>query len=160
MKKNRGVYPIISLMFLLAVAISENSYALDARARHENHASAENSVACPSQDFPKFLKAFSESKKIQIAFTKYPLRKQQLDLNADPEPKPFIRNLERHQIEFPVFPGEAKRKKESLNLRIDKLTSGKAELTIRASDSDSYQVSYFFSKNSCWKLERIEDWSL
>ncbi|MFY0581023.1 hypothetical protein ACN28S_48330 [Cystobacter fuscus] len=55
------------------------------------------SSECPSQDFSEFIEAFAESTEIQRAFTSYPLEKQQLDLDAKPEPRPFTRSLERHR---------------------------------------------------------------
>lgn len=96
---------------------------------------------------------------MQAAFTKYPLQQQRLDTNAEPEPKPVIRKLRRDQVSFPVFPNEAERKKRSLVLRIDEKKYNHVKLTLVKDDTD-YQVNYFFSRNSCWRLERIEDWSL
>ncbi|NMO15242.1 hypothetical protein HPC49_01800 [Pyxidicoccus fallax] len=114
---------------------------------------------CPSQDFSEFIEAFAESTEIQRAFTSYPLEIQQLDLKAEPEPRPFTRSLERHQVEFPVLPGQSERKAKSLELRVNPLASGHAELVLWKRDTD-YQVSYFFRKNACWELERIEDGAL
>lgn len=148
-----------SFVFLLAISASGHSHALDSDAKPVGKAIINCPAVCPSQEFSKFLKAFSEHKDTQMAFTKYPLKRQQLDLNAEPEPKPVIKSLGRHQIEFPLIPDELERKAKSLTLRIDKVTSKKAKLTLLKIDTD-YQVSYFFSKSGCWKLERIEDWSL
>ena len=148
-----------SFVFLLAISISGHSSALDSDAHPVEKGTINCPVVCPSQEFTKFLKAFSERKDIQRAFTKYPLKRQQLDLDAEPEPKPIIKSLELHQIEFPLIPDELERKAKSLALRIDKITSKKAKLTLSRIDTD-YQVLYFFSKSQCWKLERVEDWSL
>ena len=143
----------------MAIATSGHSYALDSAVQSIDKVKPDCPVACPSREFTKFLKAFTEHKDIQMAFTKFPLKRQQLDLNVDPEPKPVIKILGRHQIEFPLIPGELERKAKSLTLRIDKVTSKRAKLTLLKIDTD-YQVSYFFSKSGSWKLERIEDWSL
>ena len=97
--------------------------------------------------------------KIQIAFTKYPLQQQKLDLNAEPEPKPVMRKLLRDQVLFPVMPNALERRKKSLVLKIDEERLNHVNLTIFKEDTD-YKVSYFFKKYSCWHLERIEDWSL
>jgi hypothetical protein len=96
---------------------------------------------------------------MQMAFTRYPLQQLRLDLNAEPEPKPVVRKLRRDQVSFPVIPNKAERKKKSLVLRIDENKSTHVKLTLVKPDTD-YQVEYFFSLNSCWQLERIEDWSL
>ena len=143
----------------LTVAISGQSIALDAPPVRGSQKTVKNHTTCPSQDFSEFLKMFSESVVIQKAFTKYPLVKQQLDLAADPKPKPIIRNLRPNQVSFPVMPGESERRLRSLTLHIEKIEPTKAKLSIAKVDTD-YQVSYFFIKNSCWNLGRIEDWSL
>ena len=147
------------LITALTVAVSGQSFALDAPEQHVSQETVKNRPACPSQDFPEFLKVFSENVDIQKAFTKYPLKKQQLDLDADPEPEPVLRNLQRGQISFPVIPGESERKLKSLTLRIEKVEPKKAKLSLVKADTD-WHVLYFFSKNACWNLERIEDWSL
>ena len=147
------------LIIALTIAVSGQSFALDAAERHVSQEKVKNYPACPSQDFSEFLKVFSENIVIQRAFTKYPLKKWQLDLDSDPEPKPVLRNLRSSQISFPVIPGESERNLKSLTFRIEKIESKKAKLLLMKADTD-YQISYFFSKNSCWNLDRIEDWSL
>ncbi|MCW8176821.1 hypothetical protein D8B25_16030 [Verminephrobacter aporrectodeae subsp. tuberculatae] len=114
-------------------------------------------LKCPSRDFSKFIQAFSENKDVQIKFTKYPLKEQVLDLNAEPEPKPVMRTLRRDQISFPVMPGEADRKKWNLIFRIDEIKSNRAKVNVMSDDSDSFVVDYFFVLDSCWYLKRMED---
>ena len=91
-----------------------------------------------------------------MAFTKYPLQQQRLDANAEPEPKSVVQKLRRNQVSFPVMPNEAKRKKQSFVFRIEEKMPTHVKLTLVKSDTD-YQINYFFSLNSCWRLERIED---
>ncbi|MFY0581022.1 hypothetical protein ACN28S_48325 [Cystobacter fuscus] len=62
-------------------------------------------------------------------------------------------------MKFPVLPSQSERKAKSLELRVNPPASGHAELVLWQPDTD-YQVSYFFRKNACWELERIEDRSL
>lgn len=143
-------------IFLLIFSICSYAYALDPASHPIRQA---GQAACPSRDFSEFIKAFSENTEVQAAFTKYPLQQQRLDANAEPEPKPVVRKLRRDQVSFPVLPNEAERKKQSLVLRIDEKKSNHVKLTLVKGDTD-YQVNYFFSRNSCWRLERIEDWSL
>ena len=69
------------------------------------------------------------------------------------------RKLRRDQVSFPVLPNEAERKKQSLVLTIEEKKPNHVKLTLVKDDTD-YQINYFFSLNSCWRLERIEDWSL
>jgi hypothetical protein len=147
------------LVLSLAIAACEHSQAPEPTAPSVKQASSSEATACPSQEFTEFLEAFSESKEVQKAFIRYPLVQQQVDAAADPEPKPFVRSLERHQVTFPVLPNKAERKAQSLVLRVDQLASREAKLTLFKSDTD-YQVSYFFRRGACWELERIDDASL
>jgi len=146
-------------VFLLIFSICGNAHALDPESRSVSRASGGNQIACPSRDFSEFIEAFSESNEMQMTFTRYPLQQLRLDLSAKPEPKPVVRELRRDQVSFPVIPNKAERKKKSLVLRIDENKSTHVKLTLVKPDTD-YQVEYFFGLNSCWRLERIEDWSL
>ena len=143
-------------IFALIFSISSYTYALDPASQPTQQA---GQVACPSRDFSEFIQAFSENKAMQVAFTQYPLLEQRLDIDAEPEPKPVVRKLRRDQVSFPVFPNEAERRKQSLVLRIDEKKSNHVKLTLVKADTD-YQVNYFFSRDSCWRLKRIEDRSL
>ena len=145
-------YFIVSLMF----SICSYAYALDPASQPIQQA---GQIACPSRDFSEFIQAFSENTAMQVAFTQYPLLEQRLDINAEPEPKLVVRKLRRDQVSFPVFPNEAERRKQSLVLRIDEKKSNHVKLTLVKEDTD-YQVNYFFSRDSCWRLKRIEDRSL
>lgn len=124
-----------------------------------NHARSASSAECPSTNFRSFFDAFSERIEIQKVFTRYPLTTMHLNLEATPEPKPVYRSLSKTQIKFPVMPGAAERHSKSLMFRIDRLTPYRAKVTLIKSDT-GYQVSYFFTRASCWNLYRIEDWSL
>lgn len=145
-------------ILLLICFICRPAYALDPGNYPIRDLAREKKIACPAQDFSEFIIAFSENIEVQMAFTKYPLQQQRLDANAEPEPKPVLRELRREQVSFPVIPNQAERKKQSLVFRINENKSNYKKLTILKDDSD-YQVDYFFSRNSCWRLERIEDWS-
>lgn len=148
-----------NVVFGLLLAFSCHSYALDSGNGAGKGAPDVANPQCPSQEFAGFLNAFAENVEIQKAFTKFPLKRQQLDLEAEPEPKPVLRLLSRSQVKFPIIPNAAERKTKSLNFRVDELNARRAKVILVKSDTD-YQVSYFFRKNSCWKLEHIEDWSL
>ncbi|WP_265284749.1 hypothetical protein [Verminephrobacter aporrectodeae] len=144
---------------LLFFAVCSQAYALDHASHPVQQASGSRQIKCPSRDFSEFIKVFSESKEVQIKFTKYPLKEQWLDLTAMPEPKPVMQKSRRNQIDFPVIPDEVERKQRDLILRIDEIKSNRAKLTLTKDDTD-HLVNYFFSLNSCWNLVRIEDWSL
>lgn len=123
------------------------------------HEANESAIACPSENFFEFLTAFADNDALQRAFTRFPLRKMELDLNAEPEPVPVIKTLPRLQVQYPLLPLQAERNVQSLSLRIDEVSAHNAKATLFKEDTD-YQVSYFFGKNGCWRLESIEDWSL
>lgn len=144
-------------------------FGIELAAAQQNHLAGNNitplieiknpeTVSCPSENFTQFLNVFSESAEIQRIFTTIPLKYQKLDLNSAPEPTPVIRLLLHQQIRFPLIPTQIERLDKSLKFRIDKLSKLRAKVTLLSSDSD-YQIVYIFSKNICWKLEAIEDWS-
>ena len=146
-------------IFLLIISICSYAFAVDPASHPMRPASGGSQIACPSRDFPEFIKAFSENTEVQRAFTKYPLQEQRMDTDAEPEPKPVLRKLRRDQVSFPVMPNEAERKKQALVLIIEEKKPTHVKLTLVKDDTD-YQINYFFSLNSCWRLERIENESL
>ncbi|MBI5121272.1 MAG: hypothetical protein HZA67_09715 [Rhodospirillales bacterium] len=151
---------VYKFLTLLALLLSHNAYALDRGGSPASRQDAVKSeVACPATDFTKFLSAFANDTKVQHAFTKYPLKELQLDIDAEPEPKPIVRNLERHQIQFPVFPLQEERIKQLLKIRINNISARKANTTLFKPNT-GYKVNYFFTKNTCWRLDRVEDWSM
>ena len=115
---------------------------------------------CPSQNFSKFLYVFSENISVQKAFTKNPLEKLQLDLDANPEPKPFTTFLDHEKVTFPILPDQSYRHKNNLVFHTKKADRKTVLVSLQKPDTD-YQILYHFKQNdSCWILERIEDWSL
>lgn len=63
-----------------------------------------------------------------------------------------------HQVLFPVIPSEAERNKQSLFLRIDKITEKNATATLTGPDYNYFLTYEFeFHKNSCWHLLSIND---
>lgn len=145
---------------ILALLLAQNVCALDHGVQSASPAISRTSQAsCPAADFSVFVRAFSSDINVQKAFTRYPLKTQRLDPDAEPEPKKIIQNLGRHKIHFPILPLHEERVKHSLEIRIDSVAATNAKITLTKPDTD-YQVSYFFKKNSCWRLIRIEDWSL
>jgi len=159
--KERTVNQLKCTVISLICAICGCVHALDSDSVSHSveQASAGDRISCPSQDFDKFIQIFSESKDVQMRFTKYPLKQLQLNLAAEPEPKPIVQELWRDQVLFPVMPDEAERKQKSLVLHIDDRKSNHVELILEKDDTD-YKINYFFSRDSCWYLERIENWSL
>ena len=151
---------VYKFLVALALLLAQHVYALDPSGQSDSReVSSDLQISCPAADFPAFVRAFSNDVNVQRAFTKYPLKKQWLDPDPGPEPREVIQDLDRHQIQFPILPLPEERVNYSLEIRIDSVTADSAKITLVEPDTD-YQVSYFFKKNSCWTLTRIEDWSL
>lgn len=140
------------LAVLIALVIGNGAFAHDTQKKKPE-------IKCPSTDFSVFLKAFADAEHVQRAFTADPLRKQQLDPDAEPEPKPGTRWLKRQEVSFPVIPPSLERARDSLELRVVEVSGDKAKVMLEKPNTD-YQVSYFFDRKDCWRLVGIEDWSL
>lgn len=143
--------PLMCAAVLAMVSICNPVYAQDGAVKKY--------PVCPGRDFSGFIQAFSESREVQQAFTRYPLQQLRLDSSAEPEPKPVVSQLGRDQVVFPVLPNAAERKQQSLRLSVEKRQANSVKLTLLKADS-GYQVSYVFRRTSCWQLVRMEDWSL
>lgn len=143
------------LLVATELALTQAVFASD----NQNVSLRQPKTACPAQEFPEFLSAYANSEIIQRTFLRVPLKIQQLNLDADPEPKPVVKKLKYSQLKFPLLPLRAERDAKLLALRIDKWSEKKAEATLYRQDT-GYQVTYFFVKNECWVLAAIEDWSM
>ena len=148
-------------VFLLIFFICSHVYALDPGSRSAREAVSRHEIACPARDFSEFITVFSENTEVQIAFTKYPLKKQRLDLDTQPEPISYIENLVANQIRFPILPLQEERIKRLLELRIDTVTVNNAKVTLLKPNTD-YQLVYEFGidEGDCWHLISIDDQSL
>lgn len=118
-----------------------------------------NSSQCFSKDFSGFFVHFSNSTEVQKSSTHFPLEKLHIDIDAEPEPAPVVESLDASKVNFPVFPAEAERRAKGLVIRVDEQDVQHARVVLTKEDTD-YQVLYFFQKNMCWALVRMEDWSL
>jgi hypothetical protein len=146
-------------VFVCGLALTINAQAFDSVAQSIKTELPKKVIVCPSQDFDKFLNAFTENIEIQMTFTNYPLKTLHLNFAAQPEAKPVRSSLSRSRVVFPIIPDKAKLKSDSLTLRIDELSASRAKISILKVDTD-YLVHFYFRKNNCWKLEHKEDWSL
>lgn len=125
----------------------------------QNAHPSSDSLRCPSSNFKDFLASYTEDSQVQRKFTKFPLRMQHLDVRAQPEPKPVVQILAKGQVKFPLIQRASDRQSLSLVIEINEIEDRQAKITLKKVDTD-YQVNYFFSRNGCWKLDRIEDWSM
>ncbi len=155
-----NVNKICRFLAALALLIVQDTHALDPSGQSPSRKiSSALRISCPAADFSVFMRAFSNDVDVQKAFTKSPLKNQRLDIDAEPEPRIVIQNLGRHQIQFPVLPLREERGNQLLEISVDGVTADSAKVTLFKPDTD-YQIYYFFEKSACWKLVRIENWSL
>jgi hypothetical protein len=115
------------------------------------------SEACPSQDFHKFLEAFSKSEAIQRAFTKTPLIVRYLENRSEPDMIHVLLIQNYDQIKFPVF-FTPFQQKTGYPITILGVSDRHAEVKISGTDS-GYLVYYSFSRDTCWRLVYVEDTS-
>ena len=135
-------------------------------------------VACPSQDFSKFMQAFSDSADVQRRFTSLPLEYGRLDTGALGTPQEYtprtIETFERiptldRQSGGTIFPSKSKRTRGHLLM---KEVTGKPEgpeypnerrspddRIIMLSIADTgFHIYYRFTKSEgCWFLHAIHD---
>lgn len=122
--------------------------------------------ACPAQDFPKFLNAFSESIELQKTFTRFPYKLTYLEDNPKPGPTEDIfvsrsRMITLEQAEFPLLANAAERKARGLFLRVDlDQIKGQEVKAVFGKDGADFTAVYHFIRNSCWELILIDDQSL
>jgi hypothetical protein len=113
---------------------------------------------CPATNFDDFFKHFLNEQTTQKAFTKFPIKKTIL-VDADPEPRAVTKKLNKSDVKFPLAPAEEARRAMKILARVEKTKTLHPRGVIYKEDTD-YQVVYFFSKNQCWHLTKIEDRSL
>jgi hypothetical protein len=60
---------------------------------------------------------------------------------------------------YPLLPLPEARKREGLELKLEKQTTEAAQVVLFKPDT-GYRVIYYFTRSHCWRLQRIEDWSM
>lgn len=122
-------------------------------------AQAAQGAACPAAKFPAFFPKFADNVAVQKAYTDYPLAHVLLDHEAKPEPREIRVKVEKAKLTFPLIPPATERKRSKLALRIDEASDTNAKATLFNAER-GYKMEYYFRKDACWKLERIEDRSM
>jgi hypothetical protein len=136
-------------------------------------AKANQPVACPSQDFSAFLRSFSESAKLQKAFTRLPLVYGQVDQELVGTGKPDFstRSIGRFQ-EVPLFdkadggrilPSTAKLAKNGLKVEVvTEVRESPSEKIAKLYAPDAgFHIFFKFRKvATCWFLFEIDDKSV
>lgn len=118
--------------------------------------------ACPTQ-FGDFIEVFQDSPNFQKLNTQFPLFYSDVDATAVPEPKQFHIKVTRTTLaKYPgvIFPSRSTQTSMSLQRKISE-QDGLQVVRFDKPDTDIYSVSFFFAKSSrCWRLIRVEDYSL
>ncbi len=115
-------------------------------------------ASCSSLSFKNFLAKYSESKKMQMEHTKYPLtivRRQGLGITI--EPLEMQGSLSKQLAVAPFYPNKSQRKKGKLDsIRIKNKGKNKKLVSV-AQDSTDNQMDFLFAKesNQCWTLRKI-----
>lgn len=111
---------------------------------------------CPSQDFNRFLSAFSSDVSLQSAFQQHFVRKLTLRKSAANEWAPYQPMVDSRALHFPLM------KPADVSLAaVDVTPDGKlATYTDKRAGLGNIKVYTFKHTNSCWLLSGIEDWSV
>lgn len=142
--------------FILAILLvfGGNAYATNTATSQVSSVSPH----CTEDKFKSFFDEFSENIQLQKQVIRFPLKKL-IVVDADPEPRPVVKRLKKNQITFPVIPNLLERKDKGLTVRLDTSGQNQAKAILFKEDTD-YLIIFFFARNGCWKLYKIEDWSL
>lgn len=116
-------------------------------------------AGCPSKDFQTFLTSFANDPRVQEAFSSRPLHVDSMDVAADPEPRRVTRMLDGADLRFPLMPSLQRQAQDGLEMRWNSSGDDKAEVVLGKPDTD-YLTTFFFIRNGCWRLYRIQDDSL
>jgi hypothetical protein len=110
------------------------------------------------KNFQEFAKAFVEDVALQKQYTANPLKRLETVQERDAEPRSVESKLDAAQVRFPLIPGANERAQKSLTVEATAF-GPKGRVRLAKPDTD-YLVIYLFEHSTCWKLVRIEDWSL
>ena len=114
---------------------------------------------CAADKFAEFSRLFAEDADFQRKHTDVFIEKQAIDVAAEPEPKTIRYRLSRDKLKFPVLPLKGERDGKALQMLIESVESDGARVKLYKPETD-YQIHYFFKRNTCWTLIRIQDDSL
>jgi hypothetical protein len=150
--------PMLRAAFLLLLSLlTVNCASNAATAPSASAAPASEIAVCRADNFTAFLERFSDDPDFQKRSTASPLRQRVVE-DALPEPKLVEKTVELSQLRFPIFPGSARIKAESLQMQ---LTPDGRGMKVRLSKPDTdYRIEYFFEHRECWQLVRLQDSSL
>ena len=148
-----------AMVTLLALAGCEAPPPAATAATQVDAATTKAATACPSQEFESFLEAFAGDIDLQRAFTARPLHSESLDTGADPEPRSVTRMLDEPDIEFPLIADLDQLREEGVSLNTSVIPPGGRQVLLSKEDT-GFQVSFYFRKDDCWPLYKVQDDSI
>ncbi|MBF0308382.1 MAG: hypothetical protein HQL56_02475 [Magnetococcales bacterium] len=112
---------------------------------------------CPSREFMKFYNIYTESIDVQKLFTIYPLEVMALAKSSGSDYEIVVNNIAVENLPFPLIDSREAMKAKSIELHtFEYITPRFVQVVLQG---NNYNVSYFFTFNSCWELSGIDDWS-
>lgn len=148
-----------AVLLAMSVISAATFYSAPSFAANTQPPAQASAAACPAQDFDGFLKRFANDIEVQKAFVSTPLQSEYIDPEAQPEPRPVSELLDKSQLQFPLMPSDQQQHDQGLTLA--KRLKGPDQAVIKLTKADTgYQLSFFFKREACWMLYRIQDESL
>ena len=136
----------------------ERSVYLDKIAPGQPEQSSDKSVACPSDDFMPFLVAFSADGQSQRRFTAMTVKSLALKPTAEAGRfEPIVTGVKGTELGYPLMAPIPSRK--ILGVKIQELDDSHSIVVDKRAGWSHVKV-FNFSRQACWVLEGVEDWSI
>lgn len=113
---------------------------------------------CPSEDFARFLQTFSANVKAQERLTAMTVRALVLKHSGEPSNfEPQAMKVDRSTLAFPIMtPIETNQTK---GVEVENVDADHVNVVDKRAGNSHIKV-FNFSRQACWSLEGIEDWSI
>ncbi|NTG51690.1 hypothetical protein G6M04_30290 [Agrobacterium rhizogenes] len=116
-------------------------------------------AACPNESFEKFVTRFSHEIAVQEKSTARTVIFEELDTDAQPEPKKTSKKVPLSMVEWPVMPDMTFLKDRNLQSEFKNLANGNKQVVLRGTDDGAY-MEFEFRQQPCWTLIRVSDQSM
>jgi disulfide oxidoreductase YuzD len=116
--------------------------------------------SCPSQNFNEFLRVYIDNISVQKVFVIDPLNIMVLYPDDESEPKQIVKKVNKKDLKFPLIMNATDQKKNGLVQKVEKLSQSQIKLILSKPDTGWLTMYFFRYKDSCWKLEKIDDESM
>ncbi|WP_373874450.1 lysozyme inhibitor LprI family protein [Pseudomonas pharyngis] len=149
---------VFAVNLCIARMSRERSAYLDKIAPGQPEQSSDKSVACPSDDFMPFLAAFSADGRSQRRFTAMTVKSLALKPTAEAGHfEPIVTGVKGAELGYPLMAPIPSRK--ILGVKIQELDDSHSIVVDKRAGWSHVKV-FNFSRQACWVLEGVEDWSI